>query len=60
MNIALGIIPTVGMLGGIPFMNRERPLILGLPPILAWIVAWVLITSALMGILFLIDRRAKS
>jgi hypothetical protein len=45
------------MLGGVPFVNRVHPLLLGLPLLFAWLVAWVLVTSVLMGCILLLDQR---
>jgi hypothetical protein len=53
----LALLPTLGMLGGVPLANREQPYVLGMPPLLAWIVGWVLLTSAFMGLIFALDRR---
>lgn len=52
----LAVLPAVGMLGGIPFVNRVHPMIFGLPLLFAWLVAWVLATSAVMGGILLLDR----
>ena len=52
----LAAVPAVGMLGGIPFVNRVHPLVFGLPLLFAWLVAWVLVTSAVMGAILLLDR----
>ena len=54
----LAILPAVGMLGGVPFANRVQPYVIGLPFLLFWIVAWVLLTSAIMGIILTLDRRS--
>lgn len=43
------------MLGGVPFVNRVRPLVLGLPLLFAWLVGWVIATSAIMGCILLLD-----
>ena len=48
------------MLGGLPFVNRAKPHILGLPPLMAWTVAWICITSAVMGVIYALDRRDRS
>ena len=56
----LALLPTLGMLGGVPLANRAQPYMLGLPPLLAWIVGWVLLTSAFMGVIFALDRRRDS
>ena len=52
----LGVLPTIGMLGGIPFLNRVHPLVFGLPALFAWIAAWVLVTSLIMWIILRVDR----
>jgi hypothetical protein len=53
----LAAIPTLGMLGGVPFANRVHPYVLGLPFLLAWIVVWVVITSLVMALIYLLDSR---
>ncbi|HTR79551.1 MAG TPA: DUF3311 domain-containing protein [Gemmatimonadaceae bacterium] len=52
----LAALPAVGMLGGLTFANRVRPFVLGLPFLLFWIVAWVVASSAIMGVIFVLDR----
>jgi hypothetical protein len=51
----LAILPFLGILVGVIFLNRVEPLILGLPLILAWLVLWILLTSAIMGIIYYFD-----
>jgi hypothetical protein len=53
----LAAIPTIGMLGGIPMANRVRPYVFGLPFLLAWIVGWVIITSAIMAVIYRLDQQ---
>jgi hypothetical protein len=53
----LALIPPLGMLAGIPFVNRANPHVLGLPPLLAWMIAWILITPIIMGVILMLDRR---
>ena len=53
---ALALLPTLGLLCGIPLANRVEPFVLGLPFFLFWIVAWVVATSAIMGIVWVLDR----
>ncbi|MFI5238989.1 MAG: DUF3311 domain-containing protein, partial [Gemmatimonadales bacterium] len=48
----VAVLPTLGMLGGLPFDNRVRPYVLGLPFLLAWIVAWVIMTSIIMAMIY--------
>ena len=51
----LALLPAVGMLGGLPFANRVHPLILGLPFLMAYLVAWVVATAALMALVLRLD-----
>jgi hypothetical protein len=51
----LALLPTIGMLGGLPFANRVHPMVLGLPFLMTWLVGWVLATSAIMGVIMLLD-----
>lgn len=52
----LALLPAIGLLGGVPFVNRVRPFVLGLPFLFAWIVGWVIATSAIMGCILMLDR----
>jgi hypothetical protein len=53
------IVPTIGLLAGVPFANRVEPYVLGLPFLLFWIVAWVVATSGIMAAIWMLDRRAR-
>ena len=55
----LAALPFIGILGGIPFANRVEPYVLGLPFILFWIAMWVVLTSIIMGIVYLLDPTNK-
>jgi hypothetical protein len=48
------------MLGGITFVNRVTPFILGLPLPLAWITIWVLLTVAIMALVYAFDPANRS
>jgi hypothetical protein len=48
------------MLGGVPFVNRARPLVLGLPPLMAWIILWILLTPVVLGVIYALDRARES
>jgi hypothetical protein len=52
----LAALPTIGLLAGVPFANRVEPYVLGLPFLLFWIVAWVVATSAIMWLIWILDR----
>jgi hypothetical protein len=51
----LTILPAIGILGGTPFVNRAAPLVLGFPPILLWLAAWVVATAVIMAIVYALD-----
>ena len=51
----LAVLPFLGLLGGIPFVNRVEPFVLGLPFILFWIVLWVVLTSVIMMVIYRLD-----
>jgi hypothetical protein len=52
---ALALLPFVALLVGPFFLNRVAPTILGMPFLLAWIVAWILVTAAIMAVIFRFD-----
>ena len=37
------------------FLNHPTPFILGMPLLLAWLVLWILLTSAIMGLIYALD-----
>jgi xanthosine utilization system XapX-like protein len=51
----LALLPFLGMLVGPFFVNRVAPYILGMPFLLAWFVAWILLTAAIMAVIFRFD-----
>ncbi len=51
----LAALPFLGILVGAIFFNRVDPLIAGLPLMLAWMVMWVVLTSLIMGLIYLLD-----
>lgn len=55
----LSLIPFIGMLGMLPFVNKIEPYVLGMPFILFWIVMWVILTSVIMAIIFKLDPNNK-
>lgn len=56
----LAVLPFLGILVGVPLLNRVEPLILGVPLILAWIVLWIILTSVIMAIVYLCDPANKA
>lgn len=51
----LAALPFIGILLGVPFVNRVEPLVLGMPLVLAWIVFWVVMSALIMGLVYLLD-----
>jgi Protein of unknown function (DUF3311) len=51
----LAVLPFIGILLGVPFVNRVEPLVLGMPLVLAWIVMWVVLSAAIMAIVYRLD-----
>jgi hypothetical protein len=51
----LAALPFIGILLGVPFVNRVEPLVLGMPFVLAWIVGWVVLTSLIMTVVYQLD-----
>jgi dolichyl-phosphate-mannose--protein O-mannosyl transferase len=56
----LAVLPALGMLGGVPLVNRVHLYVLGLPFLLVWILACVLLTSAVMAVIGALDRRQEA
>ncbi|CAB3793514.1 DUF3311 domain-containing protein [Paraburkholderia fynbosensis] len=51
----LAALPFIGILLGVPLVNRVEPLVLGMPFVLAWIVMWVVLSSILMALVYRLD-----
>lgn len=51
----MAVLPFLGILVGVPLLNRVEPLILGMPLILAWIVLWIVLTVAIMAVIYRFD-----
>jgi hypothetical protein len=51
----LAALPFLGILVGVTFANRVEPFVLGMPFILFWIVAWVVLTSVIMAVVYRLD-----
>jgi ABC-type antimicrobial peptide transport system permease subunit len=51
----LALLPFIAILGGGFLFNRVTPFVLGMPLLLAWIVLWILLTSAIMAVIYAFD-----
>ena len=47
--------PFLGILIGPWFLNRVTPFVLGMPLLLAWMVLWIVLTSVIMGVIYIGD-----
>jgi hypothetical protein len=55
----LSLLPFIGMLGVLPFVNKVEPYILGLPFIFFWVMVWVILTSITLAIVYKLDPANK-
>jgi hypothetical protein len=56
----LGLLLFIAILGGGFFLNHATPFFLGMPLLLAWLVLWILLTSAIMGLIYTLDPANRS
>jgi hypothetical protein len=55
----LAVVPFLGLIIGPFFVDRVTPFVFGLPLLLAWIVAWVILTSIIMAVIYRLDPAAR-
>ncbi len=55
--ILLALIPFIGVCFSVPLWDRVTPVVMGLPFNLFWIIAWVIVTPALMAFVYRIEKR---
>jgi hypothetical protein len=60
LRAALGLLPFVGILGGVFFVNRVEPMVLGLPFLFFWIIAWTVGTALIMALVYWLDPRTRA
>ncbi len=58
-SVVLGSIPFLTLVLALPFVNRLRPVILGLPFILFWILCWILLTPVLLFAAYRCESRRR-
>jgi hypothetical protein len=51
----LALLPFAAMLIGPFFLNRVEPTILGMPFLLAWLVAWIGLSAAIVAVIYRFD-----
>lgn len=55
----LALIPVIAILGGPYWANSVEPYILGMPLFFFWNVAWLLLTSLIAFIIYMLDPKNK-
>jgi 4-hydroxybenzoate polyprenyltransferase len=53
----LAVLPAGVVVLGVAFGNRVRPYVMGFPFLIAWVVGLVILTSAIMGLIYFLDQR---
>jgi hypothetical protein len=56
LTVLCALIPALALTLGVVLANRLEPRILGLPFVLAWITAWVLLTPAFLWVAYRSER----
>lgn len=56
LRVLLAALPIAALTVLVPFVNRLEPRIAGLPFLIAWIVAWVILTPAFIWSIGRLDR----
>ncbi|SFF17830.1 Protein of unknown function [Bacillus sp. OV194] len=52
-------LPFIGVLGFMPLANRIEPFVLGMPFLLFWIVSWMVLSAAILMIVYKLDPDNK-
>ena len=59
MKVLLTLIPFIWVIGMIPFVNRVKPLVLGLPFLAFWLVAGIFVAFLCLWALYRIDSKNR-
>jgi hypothetical protein len=57
LRLLLAAVPIAALTVAVPLVNRIEPRVAGLPFLLAWILAWVLLTPAFLWTIGRLERR---
>ncbi|MCK4337111.1 MAG: DUF3311 domain-containing protein [Candidatus Aminicenantes bacterium] len=57
MALCLGAIPFITLVFALPLVNRTSPVIFGLPFLLFWILAWVLLTPVILFLAYIMEKK---
>ena len=56
--LIFGFIPFVGMCFSVPLWDRIDPTVMGVPFNLCWLITWIVLSSACMGMAYRYEERA--
>ena len=59
VRVLLTVIPFLWTIGMIPFVNRVKPLVLGLPFLAFWLVAGIFVAFVCLSILYRINAKNR-
>jgi hypothetical protein len=57
LRVVLAVTPAIMLSLAIPFVNRVEPHVFGLPFLLFWITAWVMLTPLFLYTIFRLEGR---
>lgn len=55
--LILGAIPFITMVFALPLVNRIEPIILGMPFLLFWLLAWVVLTPVILALAYKLEKK---
>lgn len=58
--LLIALIPFVAMCFTVPLWDRVEPMLLGLPFNLFWLIAWIVLSSLCMGIVYRVESARKA
>lgn len=59
VKVLLTLIPFIWTIGMIPFVNRVKPLVLGLPFLAFWLVAGIFVAFFCLKVLYRMDSKDR-
>ncbi len=57
LALLVATIPFITLVFALPLVNRIKPVILGFPFILFWIVVWVILTPAILFAAYMLEKK---
>lgn len=57
LALLVATIPFIALVFALPLVNRIKPVILGFPFILFWIVVWVILTPAILFAAYMLEKK---